>query len=64
MDLLIGIRSPLKYDEGRKTPTLILHSETIVSRADPLRKGEQWFRALEHFGVTTEDRFSSTRNHT
>src|SRR5712692_3487878 len=45
-------RSPLKYARNVKTPTLILHSDNDYRV--PIEQGEQWFRALKHFGVTTE----------
>jgi dipeptidyl aminopeptidase/acylaminoacyl peptidase len=45
-------RSPLKYAKNVKTPTLILHSDNDYRV--PIEQGEQWFRALKHFGVTTE----------
>jgi dipeptidyl aminopeptidase/acylaminoacyl peptidase len=45
-------RSPLKYARNVKTPTLILHSDNDFRV--PLEQGEQWFRALKHYGVTTE----------
>jgi dipeptidyl aminopeptidase/acylaminoacyl peptidase len=45
-------RSPLKYARNVKTPTLILHSDNDFRV--PIEQGEQWFRALKHFGVTTE----------
>jgi dipeptidyl aminopeptidase/acylaminoacyl peptidase len=45
-------RSPLKYAKNVKTPTLILHSDNDLRV--PLEQGEQWYRALKHFGVKTE----------
>ncbi len=45
-------RSPLKYADKVKTPTLILHADNDFRV--PLEQGEQWFRALKRFGVTTE----------
>lgn len=45
-------RSPVKYAKNVKTPTLVLHSEHDLRV--PLEQGEQWYRALKHFGVTTE----------
>jgi dipeptidyl aminopeptidase/acylaminoacyl peptidase len=45
-------RSPLKYARNVKTPTLVLHSDNDLRV--PLEQGEQWYRALKHFGVTTE----------
>ena len=41
-------RSPLKYVKNVKTPTLILHSDNDYRV--PIEQGEQWFRALQHFG--------------
>lgn len=54
-------RSPLKYARNVKTPTLILHSENDFRV--PLEQGEQWFRALKHFGVTTELVIFPRENH-
>ncbi|HEX8617474.1 MAG TPA: prolyl oligopeptidase family serine peptidase, partial [Thermoanaerobaculia bacterium] len=54
-------RSPLKYAANVKTPTLILHSENDYRV--PLEQGEQWFRALRHFGVTTEFVIFPRENH-
>src|SRR5205085_4833196 len=45
-------RSPLKYAMNVKTPILILHSDNDYRV--PLEQGEQWFRALQHFGVPSE----------
>jgi dipeptidyl aminopeptidase/acylaminoacyl peptidase len=45
-------RSPLKYAKNVKTPTLILHSDNDLRV--PLEQGEQFYRALKHYGVTTE----------
>jgi dipeptidyl aminopeptidase/acylaminoacyl peptidase len=44
--------SPLKYARNVKTSTLILHSENDYRV--PLEEGEQWFRALKHYGVDAE----------
>lgn len=44
--------SPLKYARNVKTPTLVLHSDNDLRV--PLEQGEQWYRALKLFGVTTE----------
>ena len=44
-----------------KTPTLILHSENDFRV--PLEQGEQWFRALKHYGVTTEFVIFPRENH-
>jgi dipeptidyl aminopeptidase/acylaminoacyl peptidase len=54
-------RSPLKYAKNVKTPTLILHSDNDFRV--PLEQGEQWFRALKHFGVTTELVLFPRENH-
>lgn len=54
-------RSPLKYAKSVKTPTLILHSDNDFRV--PIEQGEQWFRALKHFGVTTEIVFFPRENH-
>ncbi len=44
-----------------KTPTLILHSD--MDFRVPIEQGEQWFRALHHFGVTSEIVFFPRENH-
>ena len=54
-------RSPLKYARNVKTPTLILHSDNDFRV--PIEQGEQWFRALNHFGVTTEIVMFPRENH-
>jgi len=54
-------RSPLKYAKNVKTPTLILHSDNDYRV--PIEQGEQWYRALKHFGVTTEIVFFPRENH-
>ena len=54
-------RSPLKYAMNVKTPTLILHSDNDFRV--PLEQAEQWFRALRHFGVTTEIVMFPRENH-
>jgi len=54
-------RSPLKYARNVKTPTLILHSDNDFRV--PLEQGEQWFRALKHFGVTAEMVIFPRENH-
>jgi dipeptidyl aminopeptidase/acylaminoacyl peptidase len=54
-------RSPLKYARNVKTPTLILHSDNDFRV--PIEQGEQWFRALKHFGVTTEIVMFPRENH-
>ncbi|HXB73430.1 MAG TPA: S9 family peptidase [Candidatus Acidoferrales bacterium] len=53
--------SPLKYAKNVKTPTLILHSDNDYRV--PLEQGEQWFRALKHYGVTTELVIFPRENH-
>jgi dipeptidyl aminopeptidase/acylaminoacyl peptidase len=54
-------RSPLKYAKNVKTPTLILHSDNDFRV--PLEQGEQWFRALKHYGVTAEMVMFPRENH-
>ena len=54
-------RSPLKYARNVKTPTLILHADNDFRV--PIEQGEQWFRALKHFGVTTELVLFPRENH-
>jgi dipeptidyl aminopeptidase/acylaminoacyl peptidase len=54
-------RSPLKYAKNVKTPILILHSENDFRV--PLEQGEQWFRALKHFGATAEFVIFPRENH-
>ena len=54
-------RSPLKYAMNVKTPILILHSEN--DHRVPLEQGEQWFRALRHFGATAEFVIFPRENH-
>jgi acylaminoacyl-peptidase len=53
--------SPLKYVKNVKTPTLILHSDNDYRV--PIEQGEQWFRALQHFGVPSEIVFFPRENH-
>jgi dipeptidyl aminopeptidase/acylaminoacyl peptidase len=53
--------SPLKYAKNVKTPTLILHSDNDFRV--PIEQGEQWFRALKHYGVDTEIVFFPRENH-
>ena len=53
--------SPLKYAKNVKTPTLVLHSDNDFRV--PLEQGEQWFRALKHYGVTTELVIFPRENH-
>jgi dipeptidyl aminopeptidase/acylaminoacyl peptidase len=54
-------RSPLKYAKNVKTPTLVLHSD--FDFRVPIEQGEQWFRALRHFGVPSEIVFFPRENH-
>ena len=54
-------RSPLKYAMNVKTPILILHSDNDYRV--PLEQGEQWFRALQHFGVPSEIVIFPRENH-
>ena len=54
-------RSPLKYVKNVKTPTLVLHSDNDYRV--PIEQGEQWFRALRHFGVPSEIVFFPHENH-
>jgi len=53
--------SPLKYARNVKTPTLILHSDNDYRV--PLEQGEQWFRALKHYGVNAEFVIFPRENH-
>ena len=53
--------SPLKYAKNVKTPTLVLHSDNDFRV--PIEQGEQWFRALQHFGVPSEIVFFPRENH-
>lgn len=53
--------SPLKYARNVKTPTLVLHSDNDYRV--PLEQGEQWFRALKHYGVTAEFVIFPRENH-
>jgi dipeptidyl aminopeptidase/acylaminoacyl peptidase len=53
--------SPLKYAKNVKTPTLVLHSDNDYRV--PLEQGEQWFRALKHYGVTAEFVIFPRENH-
>jgi len=54
-------RSPLKYAKNVRTPILILHSDNDYRV--PLEQGEQWFRALQHFGVPSELVIFPRENH-
>ena len=53
--------SPLKFAKNVKTPTLILHSDSDYRV--PLEQGEQWFRALKHYGVNAEMVIFPRENH-
>jgi len=53
--------SPLKYARNVKTPTLVLHSDNDYRV--PIEQGEQWFRALQHYGVTSELVIFPRENH-
>jgi len=53
--------SPLKYARNVKTPTLVLHSDNDYRV--PIEQGEQWFRALKHYGVTAELVLFPRENH-
>jgi dipeptidyl aminopeptidase/acylaminoacyl peptidase len=53
--------SPLKYAKNVKTPTLVLHSD--MDFRVPIEQGEQWFRALQHYGVPSEMVFFPRENH-
>jgi len=53
--------SPLKYARNVKTPTLVLHSDNDYRV--PLEQGEQWFRALKHYGVNAELVIFPRENH-
>ncbi|MGD1090925.1 MAG: S9 family peptidase [Bryobacteraceae bacterium] len=53
--------SPLHYVQNVKTPTLVLHSDNDYRV--PVEQGEQWFRALQHYGVTSEIVMFPRENH-
>ena len=53
--------SPLKHARNVRTPTLILHSE--MDFRVPIEQGEQWFRALQHYGVPSELVLFPRENH-
>jgi dipeptidyl aminopeptidase/acylaminoacyl peptidase len=53
--------SPLKYAKNVKTPTLVLHSDNDYRV--PIEQGEQWFRALRHYGVNAEFVIFPRENH-
>ena len=53
--------SPLKHARNVRTPVLILHSDMDFQL--PIEQGEQWFRALQHFGVPSELVLFPRENH-
>ncbi len=53
--------SPLRYVSNVKTPTLVLHSDNDFRV--PIEQGEQWFRALQRYHVTSEIVFFPRENH-
>jgi len=53
--------SPLKYARNVHTPTLVLHSD--FDFRVPIEQGEQWFRALQHYGVPSELVLFPRENH-
>jgi dipeptidyl aminopeptidase/acylaminoacyl peptidase len=53
--------SPLRLIANVKTPTLVLHSENDFRV--PIEQGEQWFRALQHYHVTSELVIFPRENH-
>jgi dipeptidyl aminopeptidase/acylaminoacyl peptidase len=53
--------SPLRYVANVKTPTLVLHSDNDFRV--PIEQGEQWFRALQHYHVTSELVLFPRENH-
>ena len=53
--------SPLKHASNVHTPTLILHSD--LDFRVPIEQGEQWFRALQHYGVHSELVLFPRENH-
>jgi dipeptidyl aminopeptidase/acylaminoacyl peptidase len=53
--------SPLHYASKVKTPTLVLHSDNDYRV--PIEQGEQWFRALQHYHVTSEIVMFPRENH-
>jgi dipeptidyl aminopeptidase/acylaminoacyl peptidase len=53
--------SPLKYAKNVKTPILVLHSDNDYRV--PIEQGEQWFRALKHYGVNAELVIFPRENH-
>ena len=53
--------SPLKYARNVRTPVLIVHSDMDFQL--PIEQGEQWFRALKHYGVQSELVLFPRENH-
>jgi dipeptidyl aminopeptidase/acylaminoacyl peptidase len=53
--------SPLRLAANVKTPTLVLHSDNDYRV--PIEQGEQWFRALQHYHVTSEIVMFPRENH-
>jgi dipeptidyl aminopeptidase/acylaminoacyl peptidase len=53
--------SPLRLAANVKTPTLVLHSDNDFRV--PIEQGEQWFRALQHYHVTSELVMFPRENH-
>lgn len=53
--------SPLKYARNVRTPTLVLHSD--FDFRVPIEQGEQWFRALQYYGVPSELVLFPRENH-
>ena len=53
--------SPLRLAANVKTPTLVLHSDNDFRV--PIEQGEQWFRALKHYHVTSELVMFPRENH-
>jgi dipeptidyl aminopeptidase/acylaminoacyl peptidase len=53
--------SPLRLAANVKTPTLVLHSDNDFRV--PIEQGEQWFRALQHYHVTSELVLFPRENH-
>jgi len=53
--------SPLKHARNVHTPTLILHSD--MDFRVPIEQGEQWFRALQRYGVPSELVLFPRENH-
>jgi dipeptidyl aminopeptidase/acylaminoacyl peptidase len=53
--------SPVHYAADAKTPTIVLHGEN--DHRVPIEQGEQFFRALRHFGVPAEIVFFPREGH-